>query len=95
MKTYKARLVGKGYIEKQRLNYEKKFLLLVMIKFIRIMLAITTYYGYEISQMNVKTTFLNRFMEENINMQQFVGFVFMYPLLKDIKCTSYIDLFMY
>ncbi len=37
-----------------------------MLKFIRILLAIAAYYDYEIWQMDVKTAFLNGYMEENI-----------------------------
>ena len=37
---------------------------------VRILLAITTYYDYEIWQMDVKTTFLNGYIEEDIYMIQ-------------------------
>ncbi|KAL0301527.1 UNVERIFIED_CONTAM: Retrovirus-related Pol polyprotein from transposon RE1 [Sesamum radiatum] len=45
-----------------------------MAKTIRIMLAITAWYDYEIWQMDVKTTFLNGFIEEDIYMDQPEGF---------------------
>ncbi|KAL0455319.1 UNVERIFIED_CONTAM: hypothetical protein Slati_0871100 [Sesamum latifolium] len=47
---------------------------LAMAKSIRIMLAIAAWYDYEIWQMDVKTTFLNGFVEEEINMDQPEGF---------------------
>ena len=75
VETFKARLVAKGYTQKQGLDYEETFSPVAMIKSIRIMLAIAAYHDYEIWQMDVKTAFLNGFIEENIYMQQPVGFV--------------------
>ena len=75
VETYKARLVAKGYTQKQGLDYEETFSPVAMVKSIRIMLAIAAYYDYEIWQMDVKTAFLNGFIEENIYMEQPQGFV--------------------
>ena len=46
-----------------------------MLKFVRIMLAIAVFYDYEIWQMDVKTAFLNGFLEEELYMMQPEGFV--------------------
>ena len=46
-----------------------------MLKSIWIMLAITAYHDYEIWQMDVKTTFLNKNLEEEVYMTQPEGFV--------------------
>ena len=46
-----------------------------MLKSVRIMLAIAAFYDYEIWQMNVKTAFLNRFLEEELYMIQPEGFI--------------------
>jgi len=46
-----------------------------MIKSIRILLSIATFYNYEIWQMDVKTAFLNGNLEENIYMVQPEGFI--------------------
>ena len=46
-----------------------------MLKSIRILLAIATYYDYEIWQMDVKTTFLNGDIKEDIYMEQPEGFI--------------------
>ena len=46
-----------------------------MLKSIRIMLAIAAYHDYEIWQMDVKTAFLNGFLEEEVYMSQLEGFV--------------------
>ena len=39
------------------------------------MLAIATFYDYEISQMDVKTAFLNGYLKEELYMMQPEGFV--------------------
>ncbi|GJW55201.1 retrotransposon protein, putative, ty1-copia subclass [Tanacetum coccineum] len=68
--TYKARLVAKGFTQTYRVDYEKTFSLVADIRAIRILIAIVTYYDYEIWQMDVKTAFLNRHLSEEVYMQQ-------------------------
>ena len=41
-----------------------------MLKYVRIMLAIAAFYDYEIWQMDVKTAFLNGFLEKELYMMQ-------------------------
>ncbi|PPZ05609.1 hypothetical protein C5P41_24865, partial [Escherichia coli] len=74
VETYKARLVAKGFRQRQGIDYEETFSPVAMLKSIRILLAIAAYYDYEIWQMDVKTTFLNGYIEENIFMEQPKGF---------------------
>ncbi|GJW51725.1 ribonuclease H-like domain-containing protein [Tanacetum coccineum] len=45
------------------------------IRIIRILIAIATYYDYEIWQMDVKTAFLNGYLNEEVYMEQPEGFV--------------------
>ncbi|GJX72383.1 retrotransposon protein, putative, ty1-copia subclass, partial [Tanacetum coccineum] len=45
------------------------------IRAIRILIAIAAYYDYEIWQMDVKTTFLNGHLTEEVYMEQPEGFV--------------------
>nr|GEY10818.1 zinc finger, CCHC-type [Tanacetum cinerariifolium] len=56
---YKARLVAKGFTQTYGVDYEETFLPVADIMAIRILIAITAYYDYEIWQMDVKTAFLN------------------------------------
>ncbi|PPZ39290.1 hypothetical protein C5P26_25665, partial [Escherichia coli] len=74
VETYKARLVAKGFRQRQGIDYEETFSPVAMLKSIRILLAIAAYYDYEIWQMDVKTAFLNGYIEENIFMEQPRGF---------------------
>ena len=46
-----------------------------MLKSIRILLAITTYFEYEIYQMDVKTAFLNGYLEGTIYIDQPEGYI--------------------
>ena len=57
--TYKARLVEKGYRQRQGIDYDETFSPVAMLKSIRILLTIATHHDYEICQMDVKTAFLN------------------------------------
>ena len=66
--TYKARLVVKGFWQTHGVDYDETFLLVVMLKSIKILLVIATYYDYEIWQMDVKTSFLNGNLVEDVYM---------------------------
>ena len=57
-----------GIVERRTSNYEKTLSSAAMIKFIRILVAIATYLNYKISQMDVKTAFLNGYLEMEIYM---------------------------
>ena len=73
--VYKARLVAKGSRQVQGIDYDETFSPVAMLKSVRIMLAIAAFYDYEIWQMDVKTAFLNGFLEEELYMMQPEGFV--------------------
>ncbi|GJT07497.1 retrotransposon protein, putative, ty1-copia subclass [Tanacetum coccineum] len=62
--TYKARLVAKGYTQTPWIDYEETFSPVADIRAIRILIAITAFYDYEIWQMDVKTAFLNGYLSE-------------------------------
>ncbi|XP_020081861.1 uncharacterized protein LOC109705542 [Ananas comosus] len=65
----------KSEIDSMHSNQET-FSPVAMLKFIRTLLALAEYYDYEIWQMDVKTAFLNRYVEEDIYMEQPLGFTF-------------------
>nr|GEV56667.1 hypothetical protein [Tanacetum cinerariifolium] len=68
--TYKARLVEKGYTQSPGIDYEETFSSDADIRAIRILKAIAAYYDYEIWQMDVKTAFLNGYLNEEVYMEQ-------------------------
>ncbi|GKA91091.1 retrotransposon protein, putative, ty1-copia subclass [Tanacetum coccineum] len=73
--TYKARLVVKGYTQTLWIGYEETFSPVADIRAIRILIAIAAFYDYEIWQMDVKTTFLNGYLSEEVYMEKPEGFV--------------------
>ena len=75
IETFKARLVARGYIQKEGIDYEDTFSPVAMLKSIRILLSIAAALDYEIWQMDVKTAFLNGYLDERIYMAQLDGFM--------------------
>nr|GEV29349.1 retrotransposon protein, putative, Ty1-copia subclass [Tanacetum cinerariifolium] len=73
--TYKARLMAKGYTQTSGIDYEETFSPVADIRAIRILIAIVAYYDYEIWHMDVKTAFLNGYLNEEVYMEQPEGFV--------------------
>ena len=66
--TYKARLIAKGFCQRQGVDYEETFSPVAMLKSIWILLTIAAHYDYKIWQMDIKTAFLNGYIEEEIYM---------------------------
>ena len=71
--SLRRRLVAKGFRQVQGVDYDETFSPVAMLKSVRIMLAIATF--YEIWQMDIKNVFLNGFLEEELYMMQLEGFV--------------------
>ncbi|GJU44747.1 transposable element [Tanacetum coccineum] len=71
---YKARLVVKGYAQKEGIDYNEVFSPLVKHSSIRILLALVAQLDLELVQMDVKTAFLHGDLEEEIYMVQPEGF---------------------
>ncbi|GJU38258.1 retrotransposon protein, putative, ty1-copia subclass, partial [Tanacetum coccineum] len=57
------------------IDYEETFSPVADIRAIRILIAIAAYHDYEIWKMDVKTSFLNRYLFEEVYMEQPKGFV--------------------
>ena len=72
---YKARLVVKGYKQREGLDYFDTYSSVTRITSIRMLIAIATVYKLEIHQMDVKTAFLNGDLEEEIYLEQPEGFI--------------------
>ena len=71
---YKARLVIKGYKQTEGLDYFDTYSSVTKINSIRMVLAIAALRNLEVHQMDVKTTFLNGDLDEEIYMEQPEGF---------------------
>ncbi|GJU73169.1 retrovirus-related pol polyprotein from transposon TNT 1-94 [Tanacetum coccineum] len=71
----KARLVARGYRQEEGIDFEESFALVARLDAIRIFLAYAAHMNMIIYQMDVKTTFLNGIMREEVYVSQPDGFV--------------------
>ncbi|GJX25248.1 retrovirus-related pol polyprotein from transposon TNT 1-94 [Tanacetum coccineum] len=71
----KARLVAKGYRQEERIDFKDSFAPVSCIKAIRIFVANAANKNLTIYQMDVKTTFLNSELREEVYVSQPEGFV--------------------
>nr|GFC77021.1 retrovirus-related Pol polyprotein from transposon TNT 1-94 [Tanacetum cinerariifolium] len=71
----KARLVAKGYRQEEGISFEESFALVAHIKAIRIFIANVASKNMTIYQINVKTSFLNGELKEEVYVSQPEGFV--------------------
>jgi hypothetical protein len=67
--------VAKGFTQKKEEDYFDTYSPVARLPTIRVLLALAAAYKLLVHQMDVKTTFLNGELEEEIYMQQLEGFV--------------------
>ena len=72
---YKVWLVIKGYKQKEGLDYFHTYSPVTRITFISMLIAIAALNDLDIHQMDVKTAFLNKELDEEIYMEQPEGFI--------------------
>ncbi len=70
MIKYKARWMCKRFHQKQRIDYDEIFASMIRVTIIKMLLALTIKYDYEVEQMNVIITFLEAHLKKEIWMQQ-------------------------
>ena len=71
----KARLVAQGYTQIEGIDFEETFVPVARLKVIRITLAFAPFKDFKPFQMDVKSVFLNGFIEEEVYAEQPLGFV--------------------
>nr|GEZ41483.1 retrovirus-related Pol polyprotein from transposon TNT 1-94 [Tanacetum cinerariifolium] len=71
----KARLVAVGYSQQEGIDYDETFAPVARIKAIRLFLAYAAHKDFTVDQMDVKTTFLNGILKEEVYVGQPPGFV--------------------
>ncbi|WVZ58070.1 hypothetical protein U9M48_008380 [Paspalum notatum var. saurae] len=70
----KARLVAQGFCQKEGIDYEETFAPVARLEAIRILLAFAASKGFKLQKMDVKSAFLNGFIEEEVYVRQPPGF---------------------
>ncbi|GMH24089.1 hypothetical protein Nepgr_025932 [Nepenthes gracilis] len=71
----KARLVAQGYTQVEGIDYDETFAPVALLEFIRIILSVACTMGFKLYQMDVKSVFLNGFIQEEVYVEQPKGFV--------------------
>ena len=74
IEKYKERFVARGFSQKEGIDYEEKFALLAWYTLIRAIMALASMMKWDLHQMDVKTTFLNGVIEEEVYIEQPQGF---------------------
>ena len=75
VERYKARLVAKGFTQREGIDYNKTFSPVSCKDSFIIIMVLVAHYDLELHHIDVKTTFLNWDLEENVYMAQPKGFV--------------------
>jgi hypothetical protein len=66
VEKYKARLVAKVFAQEYGVDYNEKFALVARLDTIRMVLAIAAQHNWKVYQMDVKSFFLNGYLEEEV-----------------------------
>ena len=75
LECYKARLVSKGFTQKDGVNYKETFSPVSKKDSFRIIMALVAHYDLEVHQMDVKTDFLHGNLNVEVYMDQPMGFM--------------------
>ncbi|GKE80700.1 retrovirus-related pol polyprotein from transposon TNT 1-94, partial [Tanacetum coccineum] len=71
----KSRLVAKGYIQQERIDFEESFAPIAWLEAVRMFMAYAAHKNFTIFQMDVKTAFLNGRLIEEVFVSQPDGYV--------------------
>ncbi|KAL4017192.1 hypothetical protein IC575_024868 [Cucumis melo] len=74
VKRYKARLVAKGYSQRKGIDYDEVFVPIAHLETIRLLIALAAQNNWKIFQMDVKSAFLNEYLEEEVYLEQPPGY---------------------
>jgi len=66
----KARLVVKGYNQEEGIDYGETFVPVARLEVVRLLLAFACMSGFKLFQMDVKSAFLNEFINDEVYVSQ-------------------------
>ena len=70
----KARLVAQGYRQEEGIDFDESFTPVARLEAIRIFLAYVAFKNFKVYQMDVKSDFLNELLNEDVYVEQPLGF---------------------
>jgi hypothetical protein len=71
---HKVRLIAKGYVQRQGVDFEEMFAPVARMESVRVMLAVAAHHGWTVHHMDVKSS-LNGDLAEKVYVHQPPGFV--------------------
>jgi hypothetical protein len=74
IEKYKARFVARGFSQKEGIDYEETFAPIARYTSIRTIIALAAKMKWKLHQMDIKTSFLNGVIEEEVYIEQPQGF---------------------
>ncbi|RVW67331.1 Retrovirus-related Pol polyprotein from transposon TNT 1-94 [Vitis vinifera] len=74
IERYKERLVAKGFTQNEGIDYKKTFSPVSKKDSLRVIMTLVAHFDLELQQIDVKMTFLNGNLEEEVYMKQLEGF---------------------
>ncbi|WRX10466.1 Reverse transcriptase [Theobroma cacao] len=69
-----ARIVAQGYNQEEGIDYDETFASVARIEAIRLLLTFACFMNFKLYQMDVKSAFLNGFIQEEVFVEQPLGF---------------------
>jgi hypothetical protein len=75
MSKHKARLVVMGYAQRHGNDYDEVFAPVARLDSVRLLITLTAHEGWEVHHMDVKLTFLNDDLQEEVYVEQLAGFI--------------------
>ncbi|KAK2409455.1 putative mitochondrial protein [Trifolium repens] len=71
----KARLVAQGYTQVEGLDFDETFAPVARLEAVRLLLGVACILKFKLFQMDVKSAFLNGYLQEEVDVEQPKGFV--------------------